>query len=284
MAGFFGLFDYTKEGPGVSKNEKKKKGFFHFFEVYFRNFWSYAKVGPLYWLCSLLVATNGMAKVGLTHVARSTQKEKHSFLYSDFFESIKKNWKQALILGVINVVAMILLAFDIWYFWNYLNYKVSFFGLLGLAIAFLFLVCTTFMKYYIWTLLITFNLKVKQLIKNSFNFVFLNLWRNILISVTMGIIYVGLAILSMINAYLMMVAAAIMLFVVPGFKAALIQANAFSAIQKYMIDPYYAEHKGEDIEKRLALGLNVSDEELALVTPTEESIFSDNSDKTGEKE
>ena len=27
MAGFFGLFNYEKEGPGISKNAPKKKGF-----------------------------------------------------------------------------------------------------------------------------------------------------------------------------------------------------------------------------------------------------------------
>jgi len=275
MAGFFGLFDYTKEGPGVSKNEKKKKGFFRFFEVYFRNFWSYAKIGPLYWLCSVFLVTNGLAKAGVTHVARSIVREKHSFLYGDFFEAIKKNWKQALILGVMNTISMVILGFDIWYFWGYLNNKVDFFGLLGLSLAFLVVAGISFMKYYIWTLLITFDLNVKQLIKNSFNFVFLNLWRNILISVTMGIIYVGIFLLYLVNAYLMLAAAAIMLFVVPGFKSALIQANAFPAIQKYIIDPYYKEHKGEDIEKRLALGLEVSEEELAGVKSEEESIFED---------
>ena len=33
MAGFFGLFNYEKEGPGISKNAPKKKGFIVFFET-----------------------------------------------------------------------------------------------------------------------------------------------------------------------------------------------------------------------------------------------------------
>lgn len=275
MAGIFGFFDYTKEGAGVKKNEKKKKGFFSFFEVYFRNFWSYAKMGPIYWLCSLLVVTNGLSKVGMTHVARSIVREKHSFLLSDFIDSVKKNWKQALVLGIINTVTMVLLGIDIWYFWEYLNYEFTAFGIIGLALAFFLAVCTTFMKYYMWTLVITFNLNIKQLVKNCFNFVFLNLWRNILISLVMGIIYVGLFILWLINAYLFIVALAILIFVVPGFKAALVQANTFPCIKKYIIDPYYAEHKGEDIEKRLALGLEVPEDELNQLKPDEESIFSD---------
>ena len=38
MAGLFGFFDYTKAGPGVSKNEPKKKRFFQFWELYIRKF------------------------------------------------------------------------------------------------------------------------------------------------------------------------------------------------------------------------------------------------------
>ena len=30
MAGFFGLFNYEKEGPGISKDAPKKKPFFAF--------------------------------------------------------------------------------------------------------------------------------------------------------------------------------------------------------------------------------------------------------------
>ena len=41
-----------------------------------------------------------------------------------------------------------------------------------------------------------------------------------------------------------------------------------------MIDPYYAEHKGEDIEKRRALGLDIPEDELEN-DEKEESLFTD---------
>ena len=34
MAGFFGLFNYEKEGPGISKNAPQKKTFIVFFETF----------------------------------------------------------------------------------------------------------------------------------------------------------------------------------------------------------------------------------------------------------
>ena len=95
MAGFFGLFNYEKEGPGISKNAPKKKTFLIFFETFFRNFWKFMPINLVYSLISVPVITGGFASVGITHVARNTARDKHSFGLSDFFDTIKKNWKQA---------------------------------------------------------------------------------------------------------------------------------------------------------------------------------------------
>lgn len=283
MANLFKIYDYNKEGPGVQKNERKKKGLFAFFEVYFRNFWSFVKIGPVYWIVSALLVTNGLAKVGITHIARSTTREKHSFIFSDFFDTVKKNWKQSLILGAMNLLATVISVVDVWYFWNYLTLgeSMSAFGVIGLAIAFFLLVSVTFIKYYIWTLTITFDLPIKVLIKNSFQFIFLNMGRNLLISVVMGIIYAALYILAMVNALCFVLAAAILIFVVPGFKASLVQANTFPTIKKYMIDPYYKEHKGEDIDKRRALGLEIDDDEL--LASNDDMIFNDAAPKSNDE-
>ena len=44
MVYFFGLFNYEKEGPGISKNAPKKKTFIVFFETFFRNFWKFITI------------------------------------------------------------------------------------------------------------------------------------------------------------------------------------------------------------------------------------------------
>ncbi len=44
----FGLFNYSKEGPGISKNEPKKRTFVVFFETFFRNFWKFIPVSLVY--------------------------------------------------------------------------------------------------------------------------------------------------------------------------------------------------------------------------------------------
>jgi uncharacterized membrane protein YesL len=53
MAGFFGFFDYTKEGPGVPVNAPPKGPFKLFFEILFRKFWKLVTINAMYVLFSL---------------------------------------------------------------------------------------------------------------------------------------------------------------------------------------------------------------------------------------
>lgn len=282
MAGMFGLFDYTKEGPGVAKEQKKKKGFFVFFELYFRNFWLLLKLSAVSACLSIPLVTGGLANCGMTHVVRSMAREKHSFGFSDYFETVKKNLKQALGLGVLNVLVTAILGFDLYFFYmNVLHTQEPIFAIFGLGVSLFFAVCITFMKYYLWTMVITFSLSVKDMLKNCFRCVFLNIWRNILIAVVLGIFYAVMIIVPVLGnfqVWSMLISLILAVFIFPGFKAYLVQANTFSTIKKYMIDPYYAAHKGEDIEKRLSLGLEIPEDELPK---QEEAIFSDEQPNTG---
>ena len=96
MAGFFGLFNYNKEGPGVEKNAPKKRAFIVFFEIYGRKFWNLFYANLLFLLTNLPIVTRGLADVGLTKITRNYAREKHAFVKEDFFETVKRNWKQAL--------------------------------------------------------------------------------------------------------------------------------------------------------------------------------------------
>ncbi len=54
MAGFFGLFDYSKPGPGVSKDEPEKKGIARYFDILGRRIWKLMTVNVLYLLFSII--------------------------------------------------------------------------------------------------------------------------------------------------------------------------------------------------------------------------------------
>ncbi len=259
MAGFFGLFNYDKEGPGVSKNAPKKKTFVVFFEMFFRNFWKFITINLMYWLISIPVITNGMANVGITNVARNTARDKHSFGLSDFFETIKKNLKQSIIAGIINAVVIGFLLFDL-YFFSLLEGKL---GVVGTGITLAILVTFIMMGFYLWTLIITFNFTLKQAYLNSFKFVFLNfkysflcLFINVLIfAVNVALLFL----LSNISLYVLLIELLCLFCVYPAFNALLVQFCTFPSIKKFIIDPYYKEHPDEDIEKRKNLGLEIEE-------------------------
>lgn len=260
MAGFFGLFNYEKEGPGISKDAPKKKTFIVFFETFFRNFWKFININLVYLLVSLPVITNGLAAAGITNVTRNIARDKHSFGISDFFETIKKNWKQALPAGIINTLIYIILGFDIYFF--YFGSE-GIMATVGLGISFCMLFIFSVMQYYIWTLMITFNFKLKQIYKNSFKFVFINMKMNLLCFFSVLLIYaVNIAVLFLLKSrFFPVLLLELFLYIIlfPCFRYLLVQYCTFPSIKKYIIDPYYAEHPDDDIEKRQNLGIEIQE-------------------------
>lgn len=261
MAGFFGLFNYEKEGPGISKNAPKKKTFIVFFETFFRNFWKFIPVNLLYGLLCFPIVTNGLAAAGLTNVTRNIARDKHSFGVSDFFDTIKKNWKQALAAGIFNALITVVLVFDLYFFFKQesgLMHTLS----MGIALCVLFIFAN--MQFYIWTMLITFRFKISQIYRNSFKFVFINLKNNLICFFTLALVYaVNIAILFLLQSvfiHVLFFEILIYLLVFPSFRFLLVQFCTFPAIRKYIIDPYYREHPGEDIERRKDLGLEIEEE------------------------
>lgn len=281
MAGFFGLFNYEKEGPGISKNAPKKKTFIVFFETFFRNFWKFITINLVYDLISVPVLTNGLASAGLTNVTRNIARDKHSFGLSDFFDTLKKNWKQALPAGIINTLVYAMLFFDIYFFWFSSKGIMASVGV-GICVCILFIF--TVMNYYIWTLMITFKFTLKQIYKNSFKFVFINMKLNLLCFFSLLLVYavnIGLIFIFQ-SAFFIVLTLEIFLYILlyPSFRFLLVQFCTFPSIKKYIIDPYYLEHPDEDIEKRRDLGIEVEEKKSQTIVNEDgeeesENVFED---------
>lgn len=263
MAGFFGFLDFTKEGPGVKKDAPQKKAFFVFFEYFFRNIWRFVTINIVYVLMSLPIVTSGMASAGLTNVTRNIARNKHSFGLSDFFETIRKNWKQSLAVGIINTIITAIIGFAVYiYFNSYLNAETkSLFNLAGFVISVLIAVIFSIMKFYIYTLMITFDFSIKTLYKNSFKFVFVNLWKNLLCGICLVATYLLYAFILLFFPVVLIIELIIVVATLPAFRFLLVQFFTFNSIKKHIIDPYYAQHPDADIEKRRNLGLEVPEED-----------------------
>lgn len=279
MAGFFGLFNYEKEGPGISKDAPQKKGFVVFFETFFRNFWKFIPINVVYSFFCLPILTNGLANVGITNVARNTARDKHSFGLSDFFETIKKNWKQALIAGIINAVITVLLLFDIHFFFTYGK---GVFATVGTGLSLAIFVTFLMLQYYLWTLIITFGFTLKQAYVNSFKLVFINFKYSFLcLFVNVLILALNIALIFLLanfNLYVILIELLCLICIYPCFNALMIQYCTFPCIKRCIIDPYYREHPNEDIEKRKNLGLEIESEVKT------EAVFDDNAKEVEEED
>ena len=257
MAGFFGLFNYEKEGPGIEKDAPPKKTFIVFLSMFKINFWKFIPVSFIYVLLNIPILTGGLADAGITNVMRNTARDKHSFGMSDFFETIKKNWKQSLAAGIINVLITVIALFAARFYQENYNASGSFIHLAGFGIIMSLLLVFSFAKFYMWTMIITFKLKLKDVYKNSFKLAIANLWRNFLVGILLLITYAIYFVLAYFITYpvVWVLLGFSALCTLPAYRFLMIQFVAFPAIKKYMIDPYYEEHPDDDIEQREKLGL-----------------------------
>lgn len=267
MGTFGGFFKYDKPGPGIKKDEPKKKLFFVFFETWARNFWKLISVSILYLLFYIPVLTGGLAEVGIANVTRNIARDKHSFGVSDFLKTIKKNWKQALAAGIINTVITAIIVFAGWFYFT----SEGIFSLIALSLIIVCFILFSFMKYYLWLIIITFSIPLKKIYKNCFLFVFANFKNNILVGIVSILLPALLVGLNMLLPYNIVIVSSLFLFVcvVPGFIKLLTQFLIFPSVKKLMIDPYYEEHPDDDLELRRNLGLEVDETE-------EQSVFEDN--------
>ncbi len=271
MARFFSFLDFTKEGPGIEKNAPQKKAFFVFFETYFRNFWRFILINVVYTVLSIPILTQGMTNAGITNITRNIARDKHSFGLSDFFETIRKNLKQSIIVGVLNTVISALIAFAVYiYYVSYTHPETeSTFNLIGFAASVTVAAVFAMMQFYIYTMMITFDFSIKSLYSNSFKFVFVNLWKNLLCGIILLLVYAVYAVIFFMFPYWSVILSEILIAVLtlPAFRFLIIQYFTFGSIKKYIIDPYYEKHPDADIEKRRDLGLDIPEEDSETEEP-----------------
>lgn len=189
MAGLLGFFDYSKPGPGVPKDAPPKHRFIVFFEVFSRKFWKLVQLNILYIMCCIPIVTIGPATAGFTYVLRNFSREEHAWVFSDFMEHTRKNFKQAFIVGLIDIVAIYL------GYVNYMFYSQSMYStsIIGYIKYFVILVGVIFaiMHFYIYPMMVTFKLSIKQIFKNAFIFAMAKLPRNLLMLIVLAVVAVA---------------------------------------------------------------------------------------------
>ena len=258
MAGFLGIGDFTKEGAGISKNRAEKKRFFLFWEIFWRKKFKLIGLNLLYILCCIPVITIGPATAGLMYVLRNMANERPTFVVADFFDAFKKNFKQGVVVGLLNLLLAAVDLFGVWFYYSWATQRAEggTFGMIALIVALSFGFVILFSSFYIYLMMVTCDLSLKALIKNSFILGLVGFKTNII--TTLAVILVEVVVLLPMFPYLCW-PASIVLFALYGtsLPAFITAFNSYKYITKYVTDPYYEEH---------------ADEKKG---PTEEAVFDD---------
>ena len=198
-------------------------------------FWTYFFLG----LSGLTVFTFGFVNVGAAYITRGIVMGDPVFPYSDFFYAIKRNWRQGLILGIIDFLVLALLGFDLYYLFTSAHRILDYFFLwmtVGITLIYIF------MRYYLYLQLVTFDLSIKKLLKNSLIFSILGLKRNFLALLgTMIFVFLNIMFLFGLGGYFIFLGIAMPLTFLFSHIRFMGTYAAFYNVKEIMIDPLQAE-------------------------------------------
>ncbi len=197
--------------------------------------WATLIVGAL-----LLLFTFGPASIGTSYILRNIVRGEPIFFMRDFWYSVKKNLRQGLIIGALDLIICFLLVYDLIYFYSNLGSFLNSFMLW--ATVFMILIYFV-MRFYIYILTLTFDLKIRHIFKNALIFSFLGFKRNFVASL-------GIIMTVIINFYIMMIYVPIgivlPLIITVGLCMFMATYAAWPKIKEIMIDPY--ESPSNEIE------------------------------------
>ena len=297
MPGFFGFFDYTKEGPGVPANAPPKGPFATFFEILFRKFWKIITINLMYALFSLpafalalflavpllpmvipgfsaesistflaeaglsgteleqaaglytLIAfvlyammavglsfiAVGPVLAGVTYLLRNYAREEHAFVWMDFKEQVKANFKQSMATGALAILVFVALTVGYRFYSDWQVGPI----LQGLLSGFMVLLSllSSIMLMYLYPMMVTFKLTLRQLFRNAFMFTMMRLLPNIGILLLSLFLVLGLPLLVLLLAPQagLVFLVFYFLFLVFGLNLFITNFYVYRQLKKYMI-------------------------------------------------
>ncbi|PYG87008.1 putative membrane protein YesL [Ruminiclostridium sufflavum DSM 19573] len=257
--------NYNKPGPGVDKDAPPKPRFFVFFEVFKRKFWNLMKVNLMFVLFNILalaaayyvsavllqrirldggmgdivirlflaailtlipVVTTGPVQAGFTYVLRNYSREEHSFIWGDFKENLLRNFKQGMIIAIIDIFAMIVFSIAL----NVYSSMSGILPVLGATFIFISIIIFFMMHLYIYPMLVTVNLNIKNLYKNALIFSIMKFIPNFLM-ILLNLIIAFLAF------YIPFVGVVLYILILPAFMGLMNNFYVNPLIKKYVAMP-----------------------------------------------
>ncbi len=257
--GFMGLFNYEKDGPGVEK-EAYETPLKVFFSVFIRKLWKFILLNLMYFISTIphwlllfipIAFTEGLDiftsyqgqvivfmvisvvglpifNTGFAFILRNFSRQKHAWLWHDFWDKFKKNIKQSAILTVIDIFVIAAAIGNVVFYYDAVIIN-STYTLILKSITALIFVYYFMMHYYIYVIMVTFDLSFKNVMKNAFLLTFIKLPKNLITTVIIYVFgYLVFALGATIGALISSVIACIFANYIGTF-------NAVSVIDNYLM-------------------------------------------------
>ena len=191
-------------------------------------------------IISLFIA--GPATAGFTYVIRNFQREEHAWVFSDFKDTFKDNFKQATLLAFIDLFIYFTL-YIAFVFYRYsmpviqpsMASVTPFFTAAIVVITVIY----TWMHFYMHVMMITFKLKLSQIFRNAILFAIGKLPVNLLVSV----ICIATVLASLYYPLLGIICA---ILITLSFIGYVVVFSTYPTIDSYMIEPQSVQDDEEE--------------------------------------
>lgn len=190
------------------------------------------------WLMLLApcIAITGPFNAGVCYVLRNWARDEHSFVLSDFKDAVKANWKQALVISVIDGVLPFLL-FTSWRFYGAML-QGSPLRLLPTALTLLVGILWSLADMLAYPMLITYELKTFDVIRNSLLMTVAKLpWAVLIKLLTLAVPALGLALallIPSIQSQVLMVVVLLYLTFLVAFNKLIVASYANWLCETYL--------------------------------------------------
>lgn len=107
----------------------------------------------------------GPAKAALKYVTRNWARDEHAYVWSDFWDAFKANWKQGLALSSLNAAVMFLGLFGLNFYAVMGSESTLYVALQTLLVV--LLVLYLFINLYAWPMMVTYEMRFSDILRNS---------------------------------------------------------------------------------------------------------------------
>ena len=273
------IFNPTRTGKGVDKNQPEKKRFFLFFDLFFRKFWNICLVNLMFfvtllpfvilffvsvyngfdltngfhlndlvWIGVFLVALIpvGPGLCAMCQVLNNYALQRPVFLKDDFLETFKNSFRQGILMFYMYLVIFAALAAAVTYYLDQAGQGNTFMTvMLVFCLFFMFVFYLSFC--YMLTMVPILDQKYWPMFKNSIIFAFAGLKTNIFTFLfTIGVTALLLAAFLTVDlGVTFLVFLFLMACIYPALMCFIILFNSYKLVDKFVIAPYYEQTEQE---------------------------------------